>query len=336
MPLKLGVLGIDHGHIFGMLSNMKAQGCTCEAYWTDGPAVTEEKFNTVFSDVLRVDDRRRILDDPEVSMVLISAVPADRSKFAIEAMETGKDVMVDKPGCTTLEQLEEIREVQARTGRIWTVNFSERFEVPAVTRADELVQAGAIGRIIQTVGLGPHKQNLATRPDWYFKRERFGGILCDIGSHQIDQFLYFTNSETADIAHALVENTTMPEQPEFQDFGEIVLKSGNGHGYIRVDWFTPNGLPTWGDGRLFLQGTDGQIELRKYTDIGRPHVTNTLFLVNDDKNEMIPCEDAGLPYFPRLIADVQERTETAVRKSHTYTTTELSIRAQMIAEGITE
>ena len=336
MPLKLGVLGIDHGHIFGMLSNMKAQGCTCEAYWTDGPAVTEEKFNTVFSDVLRVDDRRRILDDPEVSVVLISAVPADRSKFAIEAMETGKDVMVDKPGCTTLEQLEEIREVQARTGRIWTVNFSERFEVPAVTRADELVQAGAIGRIIQTVGLGPHKQNLATRPDWYFKRERFGGILCDIGSHQIDQFLYFTNSETADIAHALVENTTMPEQPEFQDFGEIVLKSGNGHGYIRVDWFTPKGLPTWGDGRLFLQGTDGQIELRKYTDIGRPHVTNTLFLVNDDKNEMIPCEDAGLPYFPRLIADVQERTETAVRQSHTYTTTELSIRAQMIAEGITE
>ena len=336
MPLKLGVLGIDHGHIFGMLSNMKAQGCTCEAYWTDGPAVTEEKFNTVFSDVLRVDDRRRILDDPEVSMVLISAVPADRSKFAIEAMETGKDVMVDKPGCTTLEQLEEIREVQARTGRIWTVNFSERFEVPAVTRADELVQAGAIGRIIQTVGLGPHKQNLATRPDWYFKRERYGGILCDIGSHQIDQFLYFTNSETADIAHALVENTTMPEQPEFQDFGEIVLKSGNGHGYIRVDWFTPKGLPTWGDGRLFLQGTDGQIELRKYTDIGRPHVTNTLFLVNDDKNEMIPCEDAGLPYFPRLIADVQERTETAVGQSHTYTTTELSIRAQMIAEGITE
>lgn len=336
MPLKLGVLGIDHGHIFGMLSNMKAQGCTCEAYWTDGPAVTEEKFNTVFSDVLRVDDRRRILDDPEVSMVLISAVPADRSKFAIEAMETGKDVMVDKPGCTTLEQLEEIREVQARTGRIWTVNFSERFEVPAVTRADELVQAGAIGRIIQTVGLGPHKQNLATRPDWYFKRERFGGILCDIGSHQIDQFLYFTDSQTADIAHALVENTTMPEQPEFQDFGEIVLKSGNGHGYIRVDWFTPKGLPTWGDGRLFLQGTDGQIELRKYTDIGRPHVTNTLFLVNDDKNEMIPCEDAGLPYFPRLIADVQERTETAVGQSHTYTTTELSIRAQMIAEGITE
>ncbi len=331
MPLKLGVLGIDHGHIFGMLSNMKAQGCTCDTYWTDGAAVTEAKFNTVFPDVAKTEDRRRILDDPDIAMVLISAVPADRAQLAIEAMEAGKDVMVDKPGCTTFDQLSAIKEVQRRTGRIWTVNFSERFEVAAVTRAEELVFAGAIGRVVQTVGLGPHKQNLATRPDWYFKRERFGGILCDIGSHQIDQFLHFTGSTSAEIVHALVENTTMPDHPEFEDFGEIVLKSDGGHGYIRVDWFTPNGLPTWGDGRLFLQGTEGQIELRKYTDIGRPHVTNSLYLVNGERNELIPCEDAGLPYFPRLVADVQDRTETAVGQAHTFTTTELAIRAQMIA-----
>jgi len=333
MPLKLGVLGIDHGHIFGMLSNMKAQGCTCDAYWTDGAAMTEAKFNKVFPDVTKTDDRRRILDDPNIAMILISAVPADRAQLAIEAMEAGKDVMVDKPGCTTLGQLSAIKEVRARTGRIWTVNFSERFEVPAVTRAEELVSGGAIGRVVQTVGLGPHKQNLATRPDWYFKRDRFGGILCDIGSHQIDQFLHFTGSTSARVVHALVENTTMPEHPEFEDFGEMVLNSDGGHGYIRVDWFTPNGLPTWGDGRLFLQGTEGQIEVRKYTDIGRPHVTNSLYLVNGERNELIPCDDAGLPYFPRLVADVQDRTETAVGQEHTFTTMELAIRAQMIAEG---
>jgi predicted dehydrogenase len=334
MPLKLGVLGIDHGHIFGMLSNMKGQGCNCGSYWTDGQAVTETKFNTLFPDVVKTDDRHTILDDPAIVMILISAVPADRAKLAIEAMEAGKDVMADKPGCTTLEQLAAIKEVQARTGRIWTVNFSERFEVPAVTRAEELVFGGAIGRVIQTIGIGPHKQNLATRPDWYFKRDRFGGILCDIGSHQIDQFLHFTGSSNAEIVHALVENTTMPEHPEFEDFGEMVLKSEGGHGYVRVDWFTPNGLPTWGDGRLFLQGTEGQIELRKYTDIGRPHVTNSLFLINGDRNELISCDDAGLPYFPRLVADVQDRTETAVGQSHTFTTTELAIRAQMKAEEL--
>jgi len=333
VTFKLGVIGIDHGHIFGMLGNMVAQGCTCDAYWTDGPAVTETKFREVFPHLTKADDRRRILDDPAIKMVLISAVPADRAKFAIEAMEAGKDVMVDKPGCTTLEQLAAIREVQARTGRIWTVNFSERFEVPAVTKAEELVFGGAIGRVIQTVGLGPHKQNLKTRPDWFFDPTRFGGILCDIGSHQIDQFLHFTGSTTATVAHALVENTTMPDHPGFQDFGEIVLRSDKGHGYVRVDWFTPNGLPTWGDGRLFIQGTEGQIELRKYTDIGRAHVTNNLFLVNGDKNELIPCEDAGLPYFPRLTADVEDRTETAVGQTHTFTTTELAIQAQMKADG---
>lgn len=333
MGFKVGVIGIDHGHIFGMLGNMKAQGCYCDAYWTDGPAVTETKFNEVFPEVAKVDDRRRILDDAEVSMILISAVPADRATLAVEAMRAGKDVMVDKPGCTTPGQLDEIRAVQKETGRIWTVNFSERFEVPAVTRASELVESGAIGRVIQTVGLGPHKQNLKTRPDWFFQRERFGGILCDIGSHQIDQFLHFTGSDTATVEHALVENTTMPDHPGFQDFGEMVLRSDKGHCYVRVDWFTPDGLPTWGDGRLFIQGTEGFIELRKYTDIGRPHVTNSLFLVNGERNELIPSDDAGLPYFPRLVADVQDRTETAVGQRHTFTTMELAIGAQMKAES---
>jgi predicted dehydrogenase len=333
MAFKLGVIGIDHGHIFGMLGQMKTQGCTCDAYWTDGPAVTEAKFNEVFPEVERVADRRRIFDDPEVRMVLLSAVPADRAALAIEAMEAGKDVMVDKPGCTTLEQLAAVRECQARTGRIWSVNFSERFEVPAVTKAEELIFGGAIGRVVQTVGLGPHKQNLKTRPPWYFVKERFGGILCDIGSHQIDQFLHFTGSDTGEIVHAHVENTTMPDHPGFQDFGEMVLRSDRGHGYVRVDWFTPNGLPTWGDGRLFIQGTEGFIELRKYTEIGRPHVTNTLYLVNGEENAMIDAGSAGLPYFPRLVADVEERTETSVGQRHTFTVTELAIRAQMKAEG---
>jgi predicted dehydrogenase len=333
MAFKLGVIGIDHGHIFGMLGHMQGQGCTCDAYWTDGAAVTEPKFRETFPGLQKVADRRRILDDPAIRMVLISAVPADRAQYAIEAMEAGKDVMVDKPGCTTLAQLDAIRAVQARTGRIWTVNFSERFEVPAVTKATELVFAGAIGRVVQTVGLGPHKQNLKTRPAWFFQRERFGGILADIGSHQIDQFLHFTGSAKAEIAHALVENTTMPDHPGFQDFGELVLRSDKGHGYIRVDWFTPDGLPTWGDGRLIIQGTEGQIELRKYTDIGRPHQTNTLFLVNGTRNEMIPCDDAGLPYFPNLVADVQDRTETAVGQRHTFTTMEIALRAQMKAEN---
>lgn len=331
-PLHLGVLGIDHGHIFGMLTNMKAEGCTCDMWWTDGPSVTEAKFVETFPDLEKVSDKRRILEDPSIDMVLISAVPEDRAALAIAAMEAGKDVMVDKPGCTTLEQLADIRACIARTGRIWSVNFSERFEVPAVTKAEELVKAGAIGRVIQTVGLGPHKQNLKTRPDWYFQRQRYGGILCDIGSHQIDQFLWFTGSTSAEVVHADVENTTLPEHPGFQDFGELALKSDQGHGYVRVDWFTADGLPTWGDGRLFLLGTEGTIELRKYTDIGHPHRTNNLYLVNGTENRHFDCTNEPLPYFGRLVEDARARSYTAAPQEHTLLTTELAIRAQMMAE----
>lgn len=333
MTLKLGVLGIDHGHIFGMLGHMQARGCTCDAMWSDGPAVTEAKFAQSFPEIRRVEDRRRILDDPEIQMILISAVPEDRAGLAIEAMEAGKDVITDKPGCTTLDQLQALREVQARTGRIWSVNFSERFQVPAVTRADELVQAGAIGRVIQTLGIGPHKQNLGTRPAWFFDRKRYGGILTDIASHQVDQFLHFTGARDAEVTHAHVENTTAPQYPGFQDFGEMVLRAPEGHGYVRVDWFTPDGLPTWGDGRLFIQGTDGFIELRKYTDIGQPHRTNTLYLVNGEENARIDCDNSGLPYFDRLIADVQDRSETAMAQSHAFKVMELAITAQTKAEA---
>ncbi|KMW60559.1 Oxidoreductase [Candidatus Rhodobacter oscarellae] len=332
MTLRLGVLGIDHGHIFGMLANMKAQGCTCAQYWTDGPAVTEQKFNQVFPEVAKVADRRAVLDS-DVDMVLISAVPADRAALAIEAMRAGKDVMVDKPGCTTLEQLAEIKQVQAETGRIWSVNFSERFEVRATTRASELVAEGAIGRVIQVVTLAPHKQNLKTRPPWYFQRARYGGILCDIGSHQVDQFLHFTGSTEVQVGHALVENTTMPAEPGFQDFGEMTLVGDKGHGYLRLDWFTPDGLPTWGDGRLFLLGTEGTIECRKYTEIGQPHRTDNLYLVNGSENRHIDCSDAELPYFPRLVADVQARSWSAAPQEHTFRTMQIAITAQMKAEG---
>ncbi len=334
--IKLGIIGVDHGHIFGMLGNMLAQGCTAAQWWSDSDWVLTEKFAETYPDLERAADRRTILDDPDVDMILIAAVPEDRADLAIEAMKAGKDVMVDKPGCTTLEQLQRIKATAAETGRIWTINFSERFQVPCAAKAEDLVAQGAIGKVVQTLGMGPHKQNLKTRPDWFFDRNRYGGILCDIGSHQMDQFLHFTGSTEVDIRHALVDNKTLPSRPGFQDFGETVLQGDQGHSYIRVDWFTPKGLPMWGDGRLTILGENGYIELRKYIDLANGNLGDQLLLANDEGSEVIDCREVPLHYFPRLCADIQDRSETAVAQEHTFRVMDLAIRAQMQAEGATE
>lgn len=334
-PPRLGIIGVDHRHIFGQLAGMQAVGCRSAGWWTESDSgAVGEGFRMLFPDLTEVPDKAQLLEDESIELILIAAVPSERARFAVEAMRHGKDVMVDKPGCTTLAELAEIKRAVAETGRIWSVDFSERFEVEAVTKADELVRAGAIGRVVQTVSLGPHRLSRATRPRWFFERQRYGGILCDIASHQIDQFLHFTGSADAEIVASAVGNFANPDDPELEDFGEILLHSPSRQGYIRVDWYTPDGLPTWGDGRLTILGTEGTIEVRKYVDIaGRPGV-NHLFLVNRDRCEHIDANGAGLPYFRNLAKDVRERTETAMPQAHAFKVTELALRAQAAAKRV--
>ena len=266
-------------------------------------------------------------------LALVSCIPADRADLAIRAMQAGHDVMTDKPGCTTHDQLARIKATVAETGRIWSINFSERFEVPCVTLADQLVQKGAIGRVVHTTGLGPHRLNRPTRPDWFFDRDRYGGVLTDIASHQIDQFLHFTGSDTAEITMAHVANHANPGDPGLQDFGEVALRSATASGYIRVDWYTPDALPNWGDGRLTLLGTEGYIELRKYVDVGGRDGADSLILVNGSRCETMDARDAGLPYFERLAHDIAHRTETAMTQAHCFKVMELALQAQALAEG---
>jgi len=329
--LTVAVVGIDHRHIFGQLSGMLGVGATCKGWWTEGDPAPLAGFKKRFSKLPRVATRDELINDPEVDLVLIADIPARRCARAIEAMRAGKDVMTDKPGCTTLDELGEIRRTVEETKRIWSIDFSERFEVPAAQKAAELVRDGAIGRVVQTIGLGPHRLNAPTRPDWFFQRDQYGGILCDIASHQIDQFLFFTGSDDAEIVSSSVGNFANPEHPGLEDFGEILIRSDKGQGYIRVDWYTPDALPTWGDGRLTILGTEGYIELRKYVDVAGREGTDHVYLVNKTRCEYIDGVSAPLTYFADLAADVRNRTETAMPQQHCLKVMELAIKAQQQA-----
>ena len=251
-------------------------------------------------------------------------------------MRAGKDVLSDKPGMTTFAQLDEIKKVQKETGRIYSVIYSEHFEVRATVEAGNLIAQGAIGQVINTVGLGPHAIRNNQRPDWFFERNRYGGILCDIGSHQFEQFLFFSGAMDAEIVSASVANRAHPDKPGLQDVGDVHMKTATTSGYVRVDWFTPEGLPTWGDGRLTILGTEGYIELRKYIDIAGHPGENHLFIVNKEGPRHIDCSDVDLPFGRQFLDDVRNRTETAMPQERCFNAMKLALTAQQMAERGTE
>ena len=340
--IRFAAVGLDHSHAFGQISGLLDQGCEPVGFSSDDPAAAvAAATRSRWPEVAWFDDGSSLLTDPSIDLIVTAAVPDQRAAIAVEALTNGKDVVADKPGCVTLDQLDAIERAVASSGRFWSVTFSERFEVRCAIKAGQLVRDGRIGRVVQTLGLGPHREGDRThlaggqgRPEWFYDRDRTGGILTDIASHQIDQFLWFTGSEEAEIVSSTVANYTHPESPRMQDFGEVTLRSGNAHGYVRVDWYTPHGLPTWGDGRLVILGTEGYIELRKYVDVaGRPGGDH-LFLVDGAGTEYVDCSDVELSYYPDVVRDVRERTETACPQRHTFEVMRLAIRAQQSATKV--
>jgi predicted dehydrogenase len=333
--VRFAAIGLNHAHIYGQTNLLLRAGAELTSFYAAEPDLAAQ-YARVYPQAKQVLDPRAILEDPAIHLIISAAIPDERAPLGIAAMRHGKDYMADKPGFTTLAQLEEARRVQAETGRIYSVCFSERFENAATVRAGELVKAGAIGTVVQTIGLGPHRVNLTVRPAWFFQRQRFGGIINDIGSHQADQFLFFTGATRAEVVAAQVANYRYPQYPEFDDFGDLLLRGMTPEGlevsgYIRVDWYTPDGLGTWGDGRLIILGTEGYIEVRKNIDIaGRPG-GNHLFLVDQKGTHAIDCRDVALPYGPCLVYDILNRTETAMPQAHCFLASELVLRAQEMA-----
>lgn len=333
--IRFSVININHNHIYGMVDAVTRGGGLLVAFYAKEPALVAE-FSARYPNAKLARSKEEILEDNSLQVILSSGIPVERAPLGIEVMRHGKDFLVDKPGITELDQLAAVKKVQKETGRIYSILFSERHENKATVRAGELIRQGAIGRVLQTVGLGPHRINIPTRPDWFFHRKNFGGILTDIGSHQFDQFLHFTGSTEATIVAAQTGNLHHPQYPNMQDFGDVMIRGNKGTGYIRVDWFTPDALGSWGDGRLTILGTDGYIEVRKNIDIAGPAGGNHLYLVNHKETRFIDCNNDTLPFGNLFVDDVLNRTETAMSQQHCFLATELALLAQQQAVSITD
>jgi predicted dehydrogenase len=330
MAQRFAAIRLDHRHIYDLVGGLLDAGMQCAGYWpqTIDPRVLAG-LRERFPDLAEIAACKRILDDPSIDVIVSASVPRDRAPLAMAAMRRGKDVMVDKPGVTTFDDLAAVERCVAETGRIFSVCFSERFLTPSTEVALDLVGNGAIGRVIHTVGLGPHRLNRDRRPEWFWDRAAYGGILIDIASHQIDQFITFTGSRPTEIVASSVGSYAGIK--DFDDFGEFLLRGEHATGYLRVDWFTPDGLATWGEGRLTVLGTEGTIELRKYIDIEGQKGTDHLFLADHKNTRRIHCEGRPLSYFRAFAADVANRSQTAMEQRPAFDICRLALQAQACA-----
>src|SRR6266702_2640032 len=335
---------MSHDHIYGMVEAMIRGGGVLVSVYAGEPE-RGAAFLKRYPQAKPAQSEDEILNDPSIQLVLSSTIPNQRAPLGVRAMRHGKDYLSDKPGVTTLAQLAEVRKTIAETKKIYAIMYSERLEVKAAVKAGELVQAGAIGRVIQTINIAPHQivqrgadpyaGGAGGRPEWFWDPASYGGILTDIGSHQVDQFLYYTGSTEAEVVASQVANVNHKEKPKFQDFGDMVLRGDRGFGYVRLDWFTPDGLGTWGDGRLFVLGTDGYIEIRKYIDITVKKQGNNLFLVDGKQARYIDCNNMPLPFGPQFVADIVNRTHVAQDQDQCLLAAELVIKAQRAAKFVT-
>lgn len=340
--IKFAVCGMSHDHIYGMVGAIQRGGGELVAGWA-GEEDKLANFTKRFPEVKIVKTQDEILNDPSIQLILSSQIANERAPLGVRAMKHGKDFLADKPGITTLEQLSEVRKAIAETKRIYGIMYSERLEVKAAVYAGKLIEQGAIGKVIQTINIAPHQivqghgdaGGGTGRPEWFWHPEQYGGILCDIGSHQVDQFLFYTGSKQAEVVESQIANVRHSEHPQFQDFGDMVLRGDRGFGYVRLDWFTPDGLGTWGDGRLFILGTDGYMEVRKYTNVAVDKRGNNLFVVDKNQARYIDCNQMPLPFGPEFVGDIVNRTHVAQDQEQCLLAAELVIKAQKNAKFVT-
>lgn len=329
---------LDHGHVMGQVNGLVEAGGVLKYIYEPNSVANHNKVDNLLKqnpEAKVVDSLDTILADAAVHLVTAAAVPCDRGPLGCKVMEAGKDYLTDKCPFTTEQQLADAREVTARTGKKYMVYYSERVHVESAWYVDDIIQGGAIGDIVHMEIFGPHSLNKPNRPAWFFEKAQYGGILTDIASHQFDQFLHYTRQSAGEVVHARVDNLANPDKPELEDIGEAVLKLDNGVScFSRVNWFSPPGARGWGDGRTFITGTKGTIEIRKYFDSGVSNEGNVIIISDQQKEERLAVSgQIGFPFFGQLILDCLNRTETAMTQAHAFMAAELSLRAQAIADA---
>ena len=342
MTGRIALVGADHNHLYEIIDRLVKAGAEAVAHTAEGQFVEHYSGWQAGSQERTFDD---VLADDTIDLVVTAAIPNRRADIALAAIAAGKHVVSDKPGLTTMDQLDAIRAAVAdRPGRPWTVLFTERYENRAINEAVRLARSGAVGSIVHVIGAGPHTMWAKRRPAWFWDPEATGGILVDIGSHQVDQFMTITGTTSADVSivTSMVGNVASPDHPAMQDIGSMTLAClfGSGPerqggravvGDHRLDYLTAKGLGTWGDCRLTIVGTEGTIEARANVDVAGLEGGEHLIVVDADGTRRVDISGVVVDWGEQLLADLADGGERLMTQQHAIDVTDVCLRAQAAA-----
>jgi predicted dehydrogenase len=322
----IGVVGLEHLHVLELVDGLCSAGATVVAH-TDGDSLSP--LFAGWQTGSRPTDRSGVLADPDVDLVVVAGVPADRADDSVAALASGRSVLSDKPGVTTTAQLERVRTAVATSGQRWWVLFSERFGVPAVRWAVDLARSGAIGRVVGVQGSAPHRAAFESRPGWFADPERAGTLLVDLATHQVDQFVALAGTDDVRVVHAASGNVAAPEFPAVHDVAELVLAGGGTRGFHRVDFLEADGFPSWGDVRLVVTGTDGRLEVRTPVSDGAAGPPE-LWITDHTSHRRVDLEPRAT-WAEELLADLADGGERLMERDHPFTVSRIVLEALAVA-----
>lgn len=320
--MKFAVIGIDHGHVYMMINNLLAvPGVECAGYYTDLP-VLEKQMTRAFPNIPLARSEAELLERRDVNLIVSAAIPSERAPLAVRAMNHGKDFFGDAPFPTTMAHLDLLEATQERTKKSVFIYLRERLLSRAEQLAARLIRAGEIGRPVSFVGLEPHKLMTGQRPPWQFKKQLSGGILNELGIHVLDSFCFLTG-QAIKSGRARVGNVANPDEPEFEDFGDFTFQGVAGAaGYARVDWLTPETLPSFGDLRCMVVGTEGFIEIRKKIDLAvdnNRYTGDQLLMCSKNREpERVDCRHIPITFHEQLVRDVAQGLNRCIPHAHVF------------------
>lgn len=333
--VRFAVIGVDHPHAAVLAAGLLDAGATCVG-WADPSGSAGHGRAGVFPGLFPALPERTSeeLLASGLDLAVLAPIPNQRAKIAIGALDAGVDVLVAKPGATCTDDLDAVEAAAVASGKRWWVAFTEHFTSRAVVRADEIIASGRIGTVRHVLGIGPHRVG-PNRPDWFFDPGRAGALIVDLASHQLHHAARLLGTSDLTVLAARTTSAAARSEPWPGGvmLGEVLVEGGTGSAYLRVDWLTPDGLPSWGDVRLFVTGDVGTIEVRSNCDPGGSPGGDHLVVVDAHGVERMDCSADPLGWAHALLADVRDDTETLTTTEHSIAVSRLALRAAAAATG---